>query len=84
MAPMAKFKRAPFSISLRLDIDTVFTKDKPWRKEMFKNRKYVFIFIKTCQQTKYSVNYPQGPQPTSIITCICYKVYDNIQAIILS
>ena len=32
MAPMAKFKCAPFLIMSILDIGTIFTKDKPWRK----------------------------------------------------
>jgi len=32
MVPMTKFKYAPFSIRLTLDMGTNFTKDKPWRK----------------------------------------------------
>ena len=42
------------------------------------------IFNKTCQQIKYNINYPQGPQHTSTIIYFYYKGYQNIQVITLS
>jgi len=41
------------------------------------------FFNKTCQQIKYSTNYPQGPQHTSTIIYFYYKGYQNIQVIML-
>jgi len=35
VAPMAKFKCAPFLIIYILDTDTILTKDKACRKQMF-------------------------------------------------
>jgi len=42
------------------------------------------FFIKTFQQIKYSINYPQGPQHTSKIIYFCYKEHQNIQMTTLS
>ena len=60
MASMAKFKYASIKIILILDIDTIFTKIKYEENKCFKTENMCLFLIKTFQQIKYSINYPQA------------------------